>query len=740
MREKLNDVPALYIKAVGLSHLPDREKEYRVLLDEILLLDPNHKDARNRLIALAKNSSPHQAFQMLPPPSDSEDSETKLYRAAVLIALKRYQDALSVLSTLNGAAFDSHYEARLYRARAFRGVGDYAPAYLHVTKAVELQPSEASYMTRASIILEYWEWMRRRGLITFGDDGTNRGVSHARLVAGVPHPVIMLTESQNLRLGSSSVTSSTSADAGISPLQSSLLSNSSIARSAAVTRSRLMATKAQIVPAKLPPISDLLSIALNDLNRIIDIRPSSIQALTKRATVLHILGVYAPAIEDLKKVLNSGLLQPAERPRLILKFTRLLFDSEIYENIVEAHQMLHNQLHISLDLDVLIADVSALMVIGSIAQLQSTERLIQTALRSISERDAHAMPPISKGPLLLLMAKINKRLSELFDLNEASAEPASMTQVTIVSASQDTSTSTQKGAAEYRKCIDFATQAATFIGDSRLLVRESAFWRQSGESDLAMTFANQALIVDPNNLPAKLSKAAEHYNSGDEAAVLIALHGLSDRDAQVKLYRVLATSYDGPEEKLAAMDAYLTKLVDANSEFASARLDIRMRCWTTAQFNRALVLWRIGDRDSARETLLEVLRSSPTHPGALTHLAELLVIEGELQHATYYFEKRLSQAYTRRLRAHLLLRIASCYHLLGAYEQCLVVVNDLLRLEPNHPEALHIKADAERLNTRIGAALAYTRETFSTASRLVKKFWWSTSSTENAPQPEDKLS
>lgn len=676
---------------------------------------------------------------MLPPPSESEDSETKLYRAAVLIALKRYQEALAVLSTLNGAAFDSHYEARLYRARAFRGVGDYAPAYLHVTKAVELQPSEASYMTRASIILEYWEWMRRRGLITFGDDGSNRGVSHGRLVAGVPHPVIMLTESQNLRLGSSFATSSASTEPAITPIESSLLSNSSIARSAAVTRSRLMATKAQIVPAKLPPISDLLSIALQDLNRIIDIRPSSIQALTKRATVLHILGVYSPAIDDLKKVLASGLLQPAERPRLVLKFARLLFDSENYENIVEAHQMLHNQLHISLDLDVLMADVSALMVIGTINQLQSTERLINTALRSISERDAHALSPISRGPLFLLLAKINKRLSELFEMNELPTEAISETPVTTVTASQDTSASTPKGAVEHRKCIDYATQAATYIGDARLLVRESAFWRQSGEPELAMTFANQALIIEPNNLPAKLSKAAEHYNSGDEAAVLIALHGLSDRDAQVKLYRVLATFYDGPEEKLAAIDAYLNKLVDTTSEFASARLDIRMRCWMTAQFNRALVLWRIGDRDSARETFLEVLRSSPTHPGALTHLAELLVVEGELQHATYYFEKRLAQAFTRRVRVHLLMRIATCYHLLGSYEQCLVVVNDLLKLEPNHPEALHIKADAERLNTRIGAALAYTRETFSTASRMVKKFWWSNSSTETAPKPDDKL-
>lgn len=721
LSEKQNDVQALYIKAVCYSNLPDREKEYRLVLNEIILLDPHHKEARNRLIALAKNSSPLQAFQLLPEPSDDEDSETRLYRALVYTEIKRYKEALDVLSTLNGAAFDSHFEARLCRARAFRGTGDYAPAYLHASKAVELKPCEASFMTRASIVLEYWEWLRRRGLVTFGDDGTKLGLAHARLVAGVPHSVIMLTESQNARLGTSSVgpIAAPSASSPVdTPLDASSLSVSSMSRSAAVTRSRLLASKAQIVPAKLPPISDLLSVALQDLNRLVDLNPKSIQALTKRATILHITGAFVPAIDDLQRVLNSEMLQPAERPRLVLKFTRLLFDSEDYDNIVRAHHLLNNQLHIALDLEILMADVAALMVIGRISDLQASERLVNSALRSIDDREAHSLSPPSRGPLLLLMARINKRISELLEMNEEIAKEGTSTLIGSATASQG---AVEKGALERQRCIQYANQAASVIADPRILVRESAFWRQSGEPDLALMFANQALLVDPGNLPAKLSKAAELYAEGE--SVLETLQGLSDRDPQVRLYRVLGSSYDRTEAKLDALDSYLNKLADPASDFAYARLDIRMRCWLTAQFNRALVLWRLGDRDSARDTFLEVLRSAPTHPGALIHLAELLVLEGDLQHAIYYFEKRLNQAYSRRLRVHLLVRIATCYHQIQSYSQCLTVIDEALKLNPTHQETLALKAEAERLNTRIGAALAYTRETFSSASHYVKKLW-----------------
>lgn len=720
-----------------------------MILEEILQLDPTHKDARNRLVALAKNSSPQQAFQMLPAPSDLDDSETKLYRAIVLTAVKQYQAALDVLATLHAAAFDSHFEARICRAKAFRGIGDYAPAYLHAAKAVEIQPCETSYLTRASIILEYWEWMRRKGLLTFGDDGMSRGLAHARLISGVPHSVIMLTESQNSRLGASSTASaSPSSPHPVEPhsLESSLLAASAVSRSAAVTRSRIMASKAQIIPAKLPPISDLLSIALQDLNRVIDIRPSSIQALTKRATVLHVMGVYTPAIEDLNRVLRSDLLQPSERPRLVLKFARLLFDSEDYDNIAQAHRVLNNQLHISVDLDVLSADVAALMVIGSSNELTYIgDRVIKPALRSIKEREAHALPATSRGPLLLLLAKISKRLSELYEMDDGDDQKKSSTTVISDDSQEGASVVPQtieKGSVERRDCIDYAKQAMAIIGDPRLLVRESAFWRQSGESELALAFAHQALIVDPHNLPAKLSKAAELLASGDEANVLLALHGLSDRDPQVRLYRVLASSYVGRQEKLEAIDAYLAKLVDSTSEFANTRIDIRMRCWTTAQFNRALSLWKLGDRESARVTLLDVLHSAPTHPGALIHLAELLVLEGELQTATYYFEKRLSQAYTRRLRIHLLMRIATCYQQLGSYEQCSVVLEEALKLDPSSQEALRLKDDAKRLNTRIGAVMANARETVSSAYHAVRKYWWTTPtppSIEKAPQRDDHL-
>lgn len=753
LRVKQNDVAALYLKAVCFSNMKGMQEDYQLALNEVLLLDPSHTEARNRLVAFAAKNSSIRAFELLPEPSASEDSETRLYRAMVLTSVKRYSEALDVLAKLNGGVFDSHFDAVLCRAKAFRGAGEYAPAYLYATKAVELQATnEAALMVRASIVLEYWEWMRRRGLVTFGEDGVQKGHMHSRLVASVPSQIVMLSDSQNERLNMSNILAPSDVGTASSEnLSSSRLSSSSALRSAALSHSLLMASKHQKMPSKLPPMNDLLSTALKDLNKLVDLRPSSIQARSKRAAIMHIMGVYAPAISDLQIVLRSELLQPAERPRLVLTFARLLFDAGEPLHLSMAHEILRGQLHISLDIDVLDADVAVLLVIGSVSELRATERIITSALTAISDHEHHALSPTSRGPLLLLQAKVNKRLSEIFELDESGtagdAPPAS----TIVVLSNAHSSAQDKrkslpcdrstyatplpGALEYDKCVDLATQAALLLNDAKILVRESAFWRQSGSSELALLFADQALQVDPTSLPAKLCKAAELYAAGDDSGVLTTLFGLGDSDPQVSLYRVLAGTNGDIDAQIAAINAYVTKLADSHDEWSAVRLDIRMRCWTTAQFHRALLLWRPGDREEARATLLEILKSVPTHPGALKHLAELLVIEGDLTRAIHYFELRLMQAYTRRLRIHLMMRIATCHHQLGEYGPCLEVISHVLQYDSNHQEALRLKADAERLNTRLGAALAYTRETAYALGHLWRKYWKSNASPPNASPP-----
>jgi len=723
--------------------MPNAQKEYKQTLDAVLVLHPNHTDARNRLVLLAKAASPSEALQLLPEPSPDEDPETKLYRAVVLTSLKRYKDALAVLASLNAASFENHFEARLCRARAFRGNGEYEPAYIHATKAVEIQGNEASLMTRASIVLEFWEWQRRRGLIVFGDTtGIKRGSVHARLIASVPSTdgLLLLTDSQQVRLGvsvnSTTVSSASASSSATSSSENPSLHPSSAKTTAALTRSLLMSTRPN-VSSKLPPMNQLLSIALNDLNRVLDLRPNSILARLKRGTLLHIMGAFRPSIADLTTALSSPVLQPSERPALILKLVRVLFDAGEQEDLLKAHEILSHQLHIALDIDLMAADVATLLVIGTISQLLRTDLIVQAALRAMSDHSPHAMAARHMGPLLLLRAKINKRISEMKQLKEEDLTATESTTVNVASSSISASTIAdvvEEGEVELQLAIQYANDAASHIDDVRVLVRESAFWRQSGESELALIFANQALSVDPNNVPAKLSRAAELLAKGDDADVLTTLFGLSDEDPQVVLYRLLA-GRKSTLDQLENLESYISQLVSPDYAFAKASLEIRMRCWTTAQFHRGRLLWQLQQRASARETFEEVLHALPTHPGALMHLAELYMVEGELATSIVFFQRRLLQSYSRKLRVHLLLRIASCHHMLGAYASCLEALDTLLLLDPKHKEALALKTDASRLNTHIGSAMAYTREAVQGVTSYLKKFLWSgkaTSATNNS--------
>jgi tetratricopeptide (TPR) repeat protein len=781
MTLKPNDVPALYSKAICYANLPNMEKECREALNAVLILEPTHTDARNRLILLAKVASPSDALQLLPEPSPHEDSETKLFRAMVLTALKRYAAALEVLATLNSPSFENHFEARLCRARAFRGHSEYEPAYIHASKAIELQANETALMLRASIVLEYWEWLRRRGLITFGEDTARRlGPGHARLIANIPNSpgLMILTDSQQIRLGSSLTSSHTPIASNPSTPSGETVKNN-LNNSAALTRSILLTeSKVQGGSSKMPAMNELLAIALSDLNRAVALRPNSIQSLSKRGTLLHIMGSFHPALEDLNKVLASPALQPAERPLLVLKLTRVLFDIGDHDHLLRAHDILMNQLHIALDLDILSADVATLLVIGTIPQLWKAETIVLSALQAISEHFVHAMSPRHRGPLMLLVAKLNKRISELKQLKSADMETASHTvvagpgsgrgnqdkrgtnkgssfsssEVGVSSASSssfnDSSTSLhhlEDGQEEHRKSVDYAMQAALHIEDVALLLRESAFWRQSEESDLALAYANQALMIDPSSVSAKLAKSAEQYARGEEQEVLNTLFGLPDNDPQVALYRLLASPNANNLERLEALDAYIHQLVHpANAPFAHRSLDIRMRCWITVQFHRALLLWKLSQRSAARETFEEILRALPTHPGALLHLAELCVIDGDLQAAIQYFSRRLVQCYAKRPRLHILMRIATCQQLLGAYGECLDTVQAVLELDPANAPALAMRVEAIRLNTTLGSALAYTRETVSGVTSYLKKLWQTpyaaySSSPSNSANQDTKL-
>src|SRR5690606_32526851 len=105
---------------------------------------------------------------------------------------------------------------------------------------------------------------------------------------------------QQTRLGSSSSHDAISGSPR-APLDSSQ-------NTAALTKSKLLASNASRQTSKLPPMSMLLGVALNDLNQAISLQTGFLQALLKRGTVFHILGRYHDAISDLMNVLSSPFL------------------------------------------------------------------------------------------------------------------------------------------------------------------------------------------------------------------------------------------------------------------------------------------------------------------------------------------------------------------------------------------------------------------------------------------------
>jgi tetratricopeptide (TPR) repeat protein len=787
---KPNDVDALFNKAVCLSYIPGRHDECKRILEEVISIDQNHTEARKRLGLMESESHPEKALQTLPKPSPSEDSETKLYRAIILIQLRRYTDALSVLAKLNAPSFENHFEARLARARAFRGNREFEPAYAHATKAIEIQPnSENALMLRASIALEYQEWQKRNG----NDVSQHRpNAALARLVASIAYPTAPTSTATTSKLGQSVVatraressSSSTSThDLGQSTMPTRQKTSSTSSHyhaygmpsenTAASSRSNLASSHSpSTAQSRMPPMNVLLSNSLDDLNRALILRPDSIQALSRRATVFHLLGQLVSACDDFVKVLNSPMLQAAERASVVLKLGRVLFELGDEQSLKRAHDEYQKQLYYALDLEVLTADVRVLMAIGSPEQLVNEERIINACMVSMTDRGAvNAMPSRNRGPLLLLLAKLNKRISELKKLRQFQVtELDSHTLVRSLPA-RDESTSLdsseypgdQDGEVELHRCEQYAEQAVLQIEDVRALMREASFWRQSGESDLAIKFARQAVLLASNPISpssstssfsnpmttghsygsnsdrsllihAKLCLAKELFARGKEAEVLDALFGLSDDDAQVALYRVLAQHSDDKEKRLNALDSYLSQLTSANSPFGTLPMEVKIRTWTTAQFHRACVLWKLQDRHQARFAFEEVLQSFPNHPSALIYMAELLMVEGELSTAINFFKRRLEGAFEKSLRIHLLMRIAHCHHMLGEYIQCLDVLDNVLFLSPKHQEAKALKEDASRLNTTLGSAMAYTRETVSGVTSYLKKLVWNSSSSQSSPK------
>ena len=109
--------------------------------------------------------------------------------------------------------------------------------------------------------------------------------------------------------------------------------------------------------------------------------------------------------------------------------------------------------------------------------------------------------------------------------------------------------------------------------------------------------------------------------------------------------------------------------------------------------------------------------------------------EGELSSAVDFFRRRLQGTFEKSLTLHLLMRIAHCHHMLGQYPQCLEALDEVLLLKPKHQEARALKEEATRLNTTIGSALAYTRETVSGVTSYLKKLMWTSTPSQSIAKP-----
>ncbi|HEV7509984.1 MAG TPA: serine/threonine-protein kinase [Thermoanaerobaculia bacterium] len=233
-------------------------------------------------------------------------------------------------------------------------------------------------------------------------------------------------------------------------------------------------------------------------------------------------------------------------------------------------------------------------------------------------------------------------------------------------------------------------QSPRFL-EARVLAARTLLTRFESTKEVAYRTKALALVQEARKLAPNDSRPLEvQFDvelAGDQpqvaAATLAQLEALMPGDPRIFLWRAALAEREGRmEEALAALRPAAERFPSWRNILALADLEART-----------------GHIDDARQHLRKLLASSPNNIWALTQLARIELLFGDLNHAEQIFQELIAKAPERNNFTNLgVIRV-----LLGRYEEAVAAFHKALALDPGQVDVTLNLAEAE-------LALGRTRE------------------------------